>query len=218
MSFLDDTKTVGTAIWAIGILEIIAAIILFVGAFVDDDMNDEVVGWVILGVGELICAIIYFAFGQQIRGGKQVHNKIIDKLEVTSGEDTSSKFGVLTQLVHVVGYTTVVIGIFYIIGSFGFDDIGGSIVTGIIDLIIGIIILWVYKKITDGNVTTFDKVMWVVLIVVFIICIISALLSMFGGDGVGLIISLIVGILNFIVYICMLVWMFDADVKAKFGM
>ena len=41
---------------------------------------------------------------------------------------------------------------------------------------------------------------------------------MFGGDGVGLIISLIVGILNFIVYICMLVWMFDADVKAKFGM
>ena len=60
--------------------------------------------------------------------------------------------------------------------------------------------------------------LWCILIVVFIICIISALLSMFGGDGVGLIISLIVGILNFIVYICMLVWMFDADVKAKFGM
>ncbi|MCH3978572.1 MAG: hypothetical protein LKJ94_02420 [Candidatus Methanomethylophilus sp.] len=218
MSFLDDTKTVGTAIWAIGILEIIAAIIVFVGAFVDDDMNDDVVGWAILGIGELICAIIYFAFGQQIRGGKQIHNKIIDKLEVTSGEDTSSKFGVLTQLVHVVGYTTVVLGIFYIIAAFGFDDIKGNVVTGVIDLILGIVILWVYSKITDSKITTFDKVMWVVLIVVFIICIIAALLSMFGGDGLGLIISLIVGILNFIVYICMLVWMFDSDVKAKFGM
>lgn len=219
MSFLDDTKNVGTAIWAIGIIEIIAAIITIVMAFVDDDLNDDVAVWVVIGIGELICAIVYFAFGQRIRGGKQVHNKVVDKLDVTAGSETSSKFGVITGLVMVVGYVTVIMGIFYLIaGCCNFDDFGGYVTSGIVMIILGIIVLWIYTKITDSTVGTFDKVMWIVLVIIFILGIIFSLVGMFGGDGIRLILSLIIGILNLIIYLCVTVWMFDDDVKAKFGM
>lgn len=44
MSFLDNTKTAGTALWIVGILMIISALLTIICGVVDDEMNDHVIG------------------------------------------------------------------------------------------------------------------------------------------------------------------------------
>ena len=159
MSFLDNTKTAGTALWIVGILMIISALLTIICGVVDDEMNDHVIGWVILGIGSLICALVYFAFGKSVKSG-----------------EVSDKFDIVTKFVYVVGYTTIIGGVFAALCGFGFDDIGGYLVSGIISIVLGFVILWIHKKITDGNISTFDRIMWILLLVIFVICFISSLL------------------------------------------
>ena len=163
MSFLDNTKTAGTALWIVGILMIISALLTIICGVVDDEMNDHVIGWVILGIGSLICALVYFAFGKSVKSG-----------------EVSDKFDIVTKFVYVVGYTTIIGGVFAALCGFGFDDIGGYLVSGIISIVLGFVILWIHKKITDGNISTFDRIMWILLLVIFVICFIS---SFFGIGG-----------------------------------
>ena len=85
MSFLDNTKTAGTALWIVGILMIISALLTIICGVVDDEMNDHVIGWVILGIGSLICALVYFAFGKSVKSG-----------------EVSDKFDIVTKFVYVV--------------------------------------------------------------------------------------------------------------------
>ena len=161
MSFLDNTKTAGTALWIVGILMIISALLTIICGVVDDEMNDHVIGWVILGIGSLICALVYFAFGKSVKSG-----------------EVSDKFDIVTKFVYVVGYTTIIGGVFAALCGFGFDDIGGYLVSGIISIVLGFVILWIHKKITDGNISTFDRIMWILLLVIFVICFISSFFGM----------------------------------------
>lgn len=202
MSFLDNTKTAGTALWIVGILMILSAIITIVFAVTDDVMNDNMAGWIILGIGALICALVYFGFGKSVRSG-----------------EVSDKFDIVTKFVYVVGYTTIITGIFHAISGVFFDDIGGYLVSGIIGIILGLIILFVQKKITDGNVGTFDKVMWIILLVIFILLLISSFLGILGnGEGIQLVISIVIAVCNVVIYLFMVAFMLDSSVKAKFGM
>ena len=200
MSFLDNTKTAGTALWIVGILMIISALLTIIGGVVDDEMNDHVIGWVILGIGSLICALVYFGFGKSVKSG-----------------EVSDKFDIVTKLVYVVGYTTIIGGVFAALCGFGFDDIGGYLFSGIIKIVLGFVLLWIYKKITDGNVTTFDRIMWILLLVIFVICFISSFLGI-GGSGLALAVNIIVAICNIVIYLFMIAFMLDNSVKAKFGM
>lgn len=200
MSFLDNTKTAGTALWIVGILMIISALLTIICGVVDDEMNDHVIGWVILGIGSLICALVYFAFGKSVKSG-----------------EVSDKFDIVTKFVYVVGYTTIIGGVFAALCGFGFDDIGGYLVSGIISIVLGFVILWIYKKITDGNVTTFDRIMWILLLVIFVICFISSFFGI-GGSGLALAVNIIVAICDIVIYLFMIVFMLDNSVKAKFGM
>ncbi|WP_400233600.1 hypothetical protein [Methanomethylophilus alvi] len=200
MSFLDNTKTAGTALWIVGILMIISALLTIICGVVDDEMNDHVIGWVILGIGSLICALVYFGFGKSVKSG-----------------EVSDKFDIVTKLVYVVGYTTIIGGVFSALCGFGFGDIGGYLVNGIVHIVFGFVILWVYKKITDGNVTTFDRIIWILLLVIFVICFITYFLGI-EGSGLALAVSIIVAICNIVIYLFMIAFMLDNSVKAKFGM
>ncbi|WP_400238260.1 hypothetical protein [Methanomethylophilus alvi] len=200
MSFLDNTKTAGTALWIVGILMIISALLTIICGVVDDEMNDHVIGWVILGIGSLICALVYFAFGKSVKSG-----------------EVSDKFDIVTKFVYVVGYTTIIGGVFAALCGFGFDDIGGYLVSGIISIVLGFVILWIHKKITDGNISTFDRIMWILLLVIFIICFISSFFGI-GGSGLALAVNIIVAICDIVIYLFMIAFMLDNSVKAKFGM
>lgn len=200
MSFLDNTKTAGTALWIVGILMIISALLTIICGVVDDEMNDHVIGWVILGIGSLICALVYFAFGKSVKSG-----------------EVSDKFDIVTKFVYVVGYTTIIGGVFAALCGFGFDDIGGYLVSGIISIVLGFVILWIHKKITDGNISTFDRIMWILLLVIFVICFISSFFGI-GGSGLALAVNIIVAICNIVIYLFMIAFMLDNSVKAKFGM
>ena len=200
MSFLDNTKTAGTALWIVGILMIISALLTIICGVVDDEMNDHVIGWVILGIGSLICALVYFAFGKSVKSG-----------------EVSDKFDIVTKFVYVVGYTTIIGGVFAALCGFGFDDIGGYLVSGIISIVLGFVILWIHKKITDGNISTFDRIMWILLLVIFVICFISSFFGI-GGSGLALAVNIIVAICDIVIYLFMIAVMLDNSVKAKFGM
>ena len=200
MSFLDNTKTAGTALWIVGILMIISALLTIICGVVDDEMNDHVIGWVILGIGSLICALVYFAFGKSVKSG-----------------EVSDKFDIVTKFVYVVGYTTIIGGVFAALCGFGFDDIGGYLVSGIISIFLGFVILWIHKKITDGNISTFDRIMWILLLVIFVICFISSFFGI-GGSGLALAVNIIVAICDIVIYLFMIAFMLDNSVKAKFGM
>lgn len=200
MSFLDNTKTAGTALWIVGILMVISALLTIICGVVDDEMNDHVIGWVILGIGSLICALVYFAFGKSVKSG-----------------EVSDKFDIVTKFVYVVGYTTIIGGVFAALCGFGFDDIGGYLVSGIISIVLGFVILWIHKKITDGNISTFDRIMWILLLVIFVICFISSFFGI-GGSGLALAVNIIVAICDIVIYLFMIAFMLDNSVKAKFGM
>lgn len=200
MSFLDNTKTAGTALWIVGILMIISALLTIICGVVDDEMNDHVIGWVILGIGSLICALVYFAFRKSVKSG-----------------EVSDKFDIVTKFVYVVGYTTIIGGVFAALCGFGFDDIGGYLVSGIISIVLGFVILWIHKKITDGNISTFDRIMWILLLVIFVICFISSFFGI-GGSGLALAVNIIVAICDIVIYLFMIAFMLDNSVKAKFGM
>ena len=200
MSFLDNTKTAGTALWIVGILMIISALLTIICGVVDDEMNDHVIGWVILGIGSLICALVYFAFGKSVKSG-----------------EVSDKFDIVTKFVYVVGYTTIIGGVFAALCGFGFDDIGGYLVSGIISIVLGFVILWIHKKITDGNISTLDRIMWILLLVIFVICFISSFFGI-GGSGLALAVNIIVAICDIVIYLFMIAFMLDNSVKAKFGM
>ena len=200
MSFLDNTKTAGTALWIVGILMIISALLTIICGVVDDEMNDHVIGWVILGIGSLICALVYFAFGKSVKSG-----------------EVSDKFDIVTKFVYVVGYTTIIGGVFAALCGFGFDDIGGYLVSGIISIVLGFVILWIHKKITAGNISTFDRIMWILLLVIFVICFISSFFGI-GGSGLALAVNIIVAICDIVIYLFMIAFMLDNSVKAKFGM
>ena len=200
MSFLDNTKTAGTALWIVGILMIISALLTIICGVVDDEMNDHVIGWVILGIGSLICALVYFAFGKSVKSG-----------------EVSDKFDIVTKFVYVVGYTTIIGGVFAALCGFGFDDIGGYLVSRSISIVLGFVILWIHKKITDGNISTFDRIMWILLLVIFVICFISSFFGI-GGSGLALAVNIIVAICDIVIYLFMIAFMLDNSVKAKFGM
>lgn len=190
MSFFDDTKNVGLMMFIIAILGLIQAVIEICNGATYDGETVKKVGFVIIGIGALAGAIIFFKFGNSVRQGS-----ISGKLEVVAG------------FVQTVGYMTVVSSIFAIIGGafIGVEFVAG----GVILLILGAIILYFGKKINDGKNTGTDSVLWIILVVIFFIAMIVSLGGLFGN-----IFDIIDGICSFIMYLCILLFMFDKEIKS----
>lgn len=212
MSFLDNPRNAGTALWIVGALEIVLAIVaiaLYFGNF--DGLKDKyeaagsgLIRVVVGSVASIIVGAIYFGLGQRIRGG-----------------EINDKWGVVTNYVLAVATATAVIAIFSIINT-NYEFVDGNkpelfgvstIITMVIGLIIAGIIFWAYKKMTDGQATTADKIIWVLLVICFFIGIIGGVLKL-----IVIPIGTILGICDIIIYGFMLVALFDPEVKQKMGM
>ena len=190
MSFFDDTKNVGLMMFVIAILGLIQAVLQIVNGATYDGETVKKVGYVIIGIGALLGAIIFFKFGNSVRTGS-----ISGKLDVVAG------------FVQTVGYMTIVSSIFAIIGGalVGAEFAAG----GVILLIIGAIVLYLGKKINDGKNTGADSVLWIILVIVFFIMMLASLAGLFGN-----IFDIIDGICSFVMYLCILLFMFDKEIKS----
>ncbi|MFT0898633.1 hypothetical protein [Candidatus Methanoprimaticola sp. MG2] len=201
MSFVDNQKLVGTAFTVIGILFIIAALVQLVGAFSEEGWTN-IVGAVIAAIGAILAAILYFKYGNSVRK-----------------EELTGKLNILGSYVLVVGVTTVIVNIFAaiggIIGEISFWD-------SLIMVILGIIVIWAGKKITDGKETTIDKILWIILTIVFLVLFVLNFVGIFGSFGSGealtIIISFITSVCYAVVFLFMLLYMFDGEVKKGMGM
>ncbi len=203
MSFIDNQKTVGLAFTIIGVLMIIAALLSVVDAVTMDGELGDHVGYFIAAIGSIIAAVLYFMYGNKVRTG------------VLSG-----KLNILGNYVNIVGVTTVIIGIFAAIGGI-MSDI--SFWDSVVSIILGLIVIWAAKKILDGKETTIDKILWIILTVIFLILFIVMFLGIFGvilngGEAIHLIINVLQCVCYAVIYLFMLCYMFDGEVKKGMGM
>ncbi len=189
MSFLDNSKNAGTALWIIGIVEMLLGLVLLVTGVIDDE-TDSVTA-IVTGIGSIIVGFLYFGFGKKIRSG-----------------EVSSKWDIVCQFVML---TSTVI---FVHGLFGYSgDISEWIASIVIGLIFAFIVYWVYKHMTDGKVDTLDKILWIVLVVIMVISLLVNLASILTFP-----IGTIEGICGVIISLFLLVALFDDDVKKKMGM
>ena len=192
MSFFDQPKNAGLAMIVVAIVEVIAAIINIVAAATADDGIDF--SGIIVAIGLIITAVIYFKYGSQVRSGA-----------------ISAKIDILASFVNVGGVISIVNGVFQIIA--GVAGGAGLIGNGVINIIIGLIICFCGKKINDGKETTLDKIIWIILLVVFIIEILANIVMLIGFP-----IGTLMGICGIIIYVFMTLLLLDGDVKKAMGM
>lgn len=102
--------------------------------------------------------------------------------------------------------------------SFLGADLLSEALTAIVTIIIGLIIIFISTRINDGKQTTGDKIIWVLLLIFFILDIISSILSIIDGFDPLMLSQIITGICYTIVYIFMVLLLFDSDVKKEMGM
>lgn len=192
MSFFDQPKNAGLAMIVVAIVEVIAAIInIFAAATADDGIDFS---GIIVAIGLIITAVIYFKYGSQVRSGA-----------------ISAKIDILASFVNVVGVISIVNGVFQIIA--GVAGGAGLIGNGVINIIIGLIICFCGKKINDGKETTLDKIIWIILLVVFVIEILANIVMLIGFP-----IGTLMGICGIIIYVFMTLLLLDGDVKKAMGM
>ena len=194
MSFLDNPKNAGTILWIIGIINMVLGVISIVcGALeieIDGEKIDRVCG-IVNGLGGVIVGFIFFGFGKSIRSG-----------------EISEKWDVLTRFILISAMAIAIGGIF----SYN-DELEKYAANLVVSLIVAFIIFFIYKRMTDGKVDTLDKILWVILVIVFIISAIVDILAMIAFP-----IGTIMGIAGLIVDLFMLISLLDNDVKAKMGM
>lgn len=113
-----------------------------------------------------------------------------------------SKIESLAKYIAVLGLVEIISGICTL-------DIA-NIVVGII---IGIILLFCAKCMLDGKASLSDKIIWILILIFSILGVLFSLM-MFLGE----VYQILLGILNLILYIFILAFLFDSDVKSKMGM
>ena len=195
-----SAKNAGLAFMILAVVEAIAAILMIVLSFMDiEDLKKYSTAYfIIVAVGALIAACLYFTFGKKVRDG-----------------EVSNKIDILAQYVKIVGIVTIVGGICGAIAeAVGLDDVsfGAALGGAIISIILGLIIMFIASKINDGKQTTGDKIIWIILLVIFVLLIIAA---------VGEIITIIgapIGICDLIIYVFMLTLLVDPEVKSEMNM
>ena len=201
MSFFSEPKNAGLAFIIIGVITVIGGIITVVlGAMnyefeAGDNVYKFALGTAVAAIGTIIYGCMQFGYGKKVRDGT-----------------VSAKIDILAAFVKLVGVGTIVTGIFSAIGTvMNGDEIGTGIVSAIISIVIGLIIIWIGTKINDGKQTLGDKIIWVILLIAFILCVIAAVLDIIT------IIGIITGFCELIIYVFMLILLFDPEVKSEMG-
>lgn len=203
MSFFDNPKNFGLAAVIIGIVSLITGIVNAVNAAIADPMLE---GALVASVGTILYGILILGIG----------------LPIYRGEDTNT-LSILGKFVRFVGVATIVVNIFIGAGQIVDGDTAVGATTIVVGLILGLILIWIAGRIVDGKVDTLDRIVWIILVVVFLILTIFSLVGIFTafmGDAEILDKALrsILSLCEFILYIFLLIGVLSDDVKTKMGM
>jgi len=190
---LFSAKNAGLAFMIAAILSIIdAAIAVYIG-------RDYITPYIVLAVGSVICALLYFVYGNKVRTGV-----ISDKPQI------------LAEYVKIVGIVTIIGAVFAAIFAYMLTGSLGASLTGLlVGIIFGVIILIMAMKINDGKQTTGDKLIWIILLIAFVILLLASILEIISG--IVTITGIFSGICHLIIYSFMILLLIDEDVKSAMG-
>lgn len=205
MSFFKENRTAGIALMVLGAINLIVGLVALVTALTAGNI---VVSAVVACIGPIIMAALYLRFGISVKNG-----------------GVPKKIDILAYFVRLAGLSEIIIAVFnlwYAIETSGAIAAIGSL---IVSIIIGLIILFVAGRINDGKQDTGDKIIWIILVVLFAISAVLDVLAVIGfiTDGnfafdLKTISALIVPIASFIIDVFMLLLLFDSDVKREMNM
>lgn len=194
MGFFSEPKHAGTAYVIVAILQILGAIISIILEAMDG--GEVLVPVVISAIGAIIAGVIMFGYGNKVRTGV-----ITDKVEI------------LAQFVRIVGIVMIITAVFDCIAKVVLGaELGAELYSAIITIILGLIVIFCASKINDGKKTGGDKVIWILLLLIFIIEILLAILLIIS------IVGIIYGICYLVLYGCMFALLIDNDVKNAMNM
>ncbi|MGN0098408.1 MAG: hypothetical protein ACI38Y_03665 [Candidatus Methanomethylophilaceae archaeon] len=149
---------------------------------------------IVVAIGLIITAVIYFKYGSKVRSGA-----------------ISAKIDILASFVNVVGVISVINGVFKVIAGLAGDR--SLIADGVVGIILGLIVCYCGKKINDGKETTLDKILWIILLVIFVIYILVNIMALIAFP-----IGTLLGICRIIIYVFMTLLLLDGEVKKAMGM
>lgn len=193
MSFIDNQKIVGWAFFIVGILLLVMAVVSLYSCIGEDNAA----GKIIVCIGVLVAAILYTLFGNKVRTGS-----------------ISGKVDVLGNYVNIVGATVIVEAIFAVIGGIIIgEDTMSMIGGGIILVIVGLIVMWAGRSVMDGKKTFGDKILWAILLIAFVVMFVLEFLEMDLGSAV----SIISGVLHLLIYLFMIGYLLDGEVRDAMG-
>lgn len=200
MSFFSSTKTAGNAFMILGILQIIGGIAAVIAPFMDQSVNQAFS--TVLGIGAIICGAIMYVYGYKVHNGS-----------------ISAKIDILAAFVRIAGITTIIAGVFTVIANVIIGaDVATEAITAIVTIVIGLIIIFISTKINDGKQTTGDKIIWVLLMIIFIIDVILSVFTIVAGLNPISLTVIVTGICDLLVYIFMVILLCDKDVKSEMGL
>ena len=202
MSLLDNPKNFGLAAIIIGVVSLLVGIM----AIVNGALADEIAfGAIVAAIGTILYGLLILGIG----------------LPIFRGEDTNS-LSILGKFVRVIGLATIVVGIFAGAGTIIDGSLGGGISEIVIGLIFGLILIWVSTKILDGSVDLMDKIIWILLLIVFLILTIVSMVGIItpflGGFSIEIVFLAILSLCQFILYAFLLFAVLSNDVKTAMGM
>ena len=144
MSLFDDNDKVGLAMIILAVVTFVMAIVGVVLVFTND--GDKLPG-ILSAIGSALAGVIYFGFGKKLRNN-----------------EFTGKMNILVAFIKVTALVTLINGIFSI----------PSWVNVAVYIVIAAVLYWCTMKMTDGQTTISDNVIWVVLLVLFILGLISS--------------------------------------------
>jgi hypothetical protein len=205
MSFFKENRTAGIALMVLGAINLIVGLVALVTALTAGNI---VVSAVVACIGPIIMAALYLRFGISVKNG-----------------GVPKKIDILAYFVRLAGLSEIIIAVFNL--WYAIETSGAVVAIGavIISVIIGLIILFIAGRINDGKQDTGDKIIWIILVVLFAISAVLDVLAVIGfiTDGnfafdLKTISALIVPIASFIIDVFMLLLLFDSDVKREMNM
>ena len=176
MEFLNNTKNFGLMITILAIINAVLAIL----AMIDGGFGLGTVGAILSSAVMILAGIAIY---MQTDGGI---------ISFAFPEGSSSKFGALTGFIFATGISAIL--------ALNL----GSIILGIIILLVG----WI---ITNNKKTFMDSIIWVLLIILFALLAIASVFAVFTAD----ILMIVGGVCSAILYLMAFLYLLDPEVKKK---
>lgn len=179
-----------------GLMAMIAGLVMVLSAIL----------WVVDGfdlglIGVLIAGLLLLIFGLGVYQGES-------KLNIGSlfDEGVTSKFGLVVAFIIIVGVIGIVQGIFALNIM--------SIVVGVLLILFGFLMKMDLSPILE-------KIIWIILLIVFLLGIISGILSVvgaFGGEPLWIVLNVLNAVAYLVIYIMLFLYMLSPEVKSRMSM